>query len=96
VNEPALLREAADELRAVANILRDMWGSPLRHAVPLASNSSTWQGSFAEGLTADLRHQDARLQQVADALASAANRLEILAAERAAAAAMGPMLPATE
>lgn len=96
MDEPALLRQAADEMRAVVSALRDAGGGPLHHAVRLASNPATWQGPFAQNFTMALRHHDAGLQRAADAMTAVATRWETIATERAAAVTMGPTLPATE
>lgn len=93
MDEPALLRHAAEELRAVAVALGTPTSGPLSHALRLAWNPATWRGPFAENFTIGLRHQAAGLERAAGALVAYAAKLDRLAAERAAASAAGGTLP---
>jgi len=85
IDEVAVLREAAAEVRAVGKLVGEQNGPVSR---PIAwAGPETWRGPFAEGFLAALHGHERGLQGAGESLLRVAGWLEQVADERAAAAA---------
>ena len=85
MDEGAVFREAAAEVRAVGNLVGEQDG-PLSRPIAWAG-PETWRGPFAEGFLAALHGHERGLQGIGESLLRIAEWLDQVAAERAAAAA---------